>query len=180
MNFPFQAQKITELAALFLARLGGSAEVLKLVKLLYLADRQSIQLRGVPIFGGRYYSLPHGPITSEGLNLINGKGQYSHQILWNEAISARDGNILTLLRQPDAACLAASEVKILDKVFNDHGSKTASALRNWCHANIKEYEETDGSIPITLKEISLAVDIDPDYVTEEATASNFLESALAS
>jgi uncharacterized phage-associated protein len=154
-------------------------EVLKLVKLLYLADRKSIELRGVPIFGGSYFSLPHGPITSEGLDLINGKGRYEDQILWDKLISERNGNLLTLRGKPTAGEISKSEIKILVSVFEQHGQKTASALRNWCHDNVKEYEETSGSVPITLKEIGLAVGMDPEVIAEEAEAYRFLENALA-
>jgi len=45
----FNEQKATELAAYFLKSGGGSMPYLKLMKLLYLADRKAIELDGSPI-----------------------------------------------------------------------------------------------------------------------------------
>lgn len=181
MNFPFVAEKLTEVAAIFVDKCGREVEVLKLVKLLYLAERKSFERRGGPIFGGSYFSLPHGPITSEGLDLINGRGDEVDQAYWDEAITRRNGNDLQLKRDPRTAKVSAAERLILDEIFSEHGGRTAGELRNWCHRNLPEYEEVEqGRRPITTKELGLAVDSDPASIAEEAAARQFLQNVFAS
>jgi len=52
---------------------------LKLMKLLYLADRESMRRNGRPISGDRYVSMDHGPVLSQTLNLINGARKFEEQ-----------------------------------------------------------------------------------------------------
>ena len=180
-TFPFDAEKITEAAALFIQLDGGRIEVLKLMKLIYLSEREGFRKRGVPIYGGRYYSLPHGPIISEGLALIDGQGMQNDQAVWDRSISSRDGNWLSLVGDGETGSLSVSEIKMIKGVHAEHGEKSAWELRNWCHENLPEYEEIEkGRIPITLKEIGLAVKTSPFLITEEAATQNFLHNVFAS
>lgn len=71
MNFRFQIGKATEAACEFLDRAGGQINIMKLVKLLYLLDRLSLDRRGIPVIGGDYLSMRNGPVTSEVLDLVN-------------------------------------------------------------------------------------------------------------
>lgn len=181
MNFPFNASKITEAAQTFLRMEGGKMEILKLVKLLYISERESFKKRGNPIYGGRYFSLPHGPITSEGLNLMDGEGLQSDQMIWDAVISPRDGNWLSVVADSEIENLSRSETRILEEVYGVHGHRTAWELRCWCHENIPEYEELEkGRLPITLKEIGLAVDFSPEVIAEEAKIEMHLYNVLAS
>ena len=43
---------------------------MKLVKLIYLIDRMSLDRRGIPAVGGDYLSMRNGPVTSEVLDEI--------------------------------------------------------------------------------------------------------------
>jgi hypothetical protein len=63
-----------QVAHFFVSCEGGEMDILKLVKLIYLSDRASLQSRRTPIVGGAFYSLKHGPVTEEVLDLINEHG----------------------------------------------------------------------------------------------------------
>lgn len=52
VNFRFDITKATEVACQFLKREGGSINIMKLVKLVYLLDRLSVAKRGIPVVGG--------------------------------------------------------------------------------------------------------------------------------
>ena len=69
MNFRFHIGKATEAGCLLLERAGGQMNIMKLVKLMYLLDRLSLDRRGVPVAGGDYLSMRNGPVTSELLGL---------------------------------------------------------------------------------------------------------------
>jgi hypothetical protein len=51
MNFRFNIGKATAAGCLFLERAGGRVNIMKLVKLMYLLDRLSLDRRGVPMAG---------------------------------------------------------------------------------------------------------------------------------
>jgi uncharacterized phage-associated protein len=69
----FRSRKAAQVSALFLARESGRMDKLKLIKLLYLTERESMAVRGRPIFYDEFYSLKDGPICSTALNSLNGE-----------------------------------------------------------------------------------------------------------
>lgn len=61
-NHLFNERKVTHMAAYFLKQGGGQMSHLKLMKLLYLADREAMRRSGFPMSGDRLVSMPHGPV----------------------------------------------------------------------------------------------------------------------
>jgi hypothetical protein len=82
VSFPFDADKATEVAAQFLQFEKGSINVMRLAKLIYLLDRESIRQRGVPVVGGVDLSMKNGPVTSEILDLINSGELWHRETNW--------------------------------------------------------------------------------------------------
>ena len=68
----FNEQKAAQAAAYFLFRSGKPLSVLKLMKLLYLAERRSFQKFGEPMIGDVLVSMDHGPVLSRTYNHIKG------------------------------------------------------------------------------------------------------------
>ena len=64
----FNEQKVAQMAAFLLARGKGKMKYLKLLKLLYLADRESMKRNGHPISGDSYVSMDHGPVLSKSIS----------------------------------------------------------------------------------------------------------------
>ena len=58
----FNELKTAQASAYLLHKAGGTMEHLKLMKLLYLADRLSWKEYDKSITGDEYYSLPYGPV----------------------------------------------------------------------------------------------------------------------
>ena len=71
MRFCFDEEKTAQAAAYLLWKFGRRHNVMALMKLLYLADRKALIERGHPITGDHMVSMPHGPVLSETLELIN-------------------------------------------------------------------------------------------------------------
>ena len=70
IRFRFDERKTTEAAvALLLMEHSRRMDRVRLMKLLYLADRLSLERHDVPVCGDAYYSLPHGPVLTTALNL---------------------------------------------------------------------------------------------------------------
>src|SRR5262249_4456344 len=126
MNFPFDAEKAAEATMFFLSRERTEPTVLKLLKLLYLAERTSIERREVPIFGGRYFSMKHGPVPSDAYTLMDGQGMEVDQKVWDELIAERDVNTLRIRNWREPITLSVSEIRILEEVHAQHADKSAS------------------------------------------------------
>jgi uncharacterized phage-associated protein len=58
----FDDRRVAQMAAYLLSREKGRMNHLKLMKLLYLADRESMKRHGQPISGDRFVAMDHGPV----------------------------------------------------------------------------------------------------------------------
>lgn len=140
MNFKFSARKATEVASLFIQKEGGRLNVMKLVKLVYLLDRLSIERRGIPVVGGIYYSMRNGPVTSELLDIINaGALADEDDTSWEKHISDRDSHEIGLIEEIPIEYLSDAECQLLDELYQEHGQKNQWELRDWCHRNCPEW-----------------------------------------
>ena len=71
MRLPFNEAKAAQAAARLLKKRGGKMAYMKLIKLLYLVDREALRRWGRPVTTDRYVSMDHGPVLSSTLDLIN-------------------------------------------------------------------------------------------------------------
>ena len=75
--------------------------IMKLVKLMYLLDRLSLDRRNSPISGGDYLSMRNGPVTSEMLDLINaGRLIGESDRRWELCVSNRTNHEVKLEKMP--------------------------------------------------------------------------------
>lgn len=137
MNFPIQGKKATQAVARLIEKSGGPIDYLRLAKLVYLADRESIHARGIPIVGGHYFSMNKGPTIGEIMNFVGSRNAPG----WKTTISPRFGNEIRLQGKPTYEALSESEVSILDATVQSHSMRTTDELVEWCHKNCPEYEE---------------------------------------
>lgn len=147
----YDAALAAQVAAVFLIREGGSMDKLKLVKLMYLAERGSVEHHGRPMFFDENFSLEHGPA---GTNTIDGLNGLSDTQIWDRYLTT-DGNTVrvreTLVEQ-DFDDLCDAHLKIVEHIAAKFKGDSASAVRAWTHRpeNVPEYQETKSSrIPIT-------------------------------
>jgi uncharacterized phage-associated protein len=152
----FDAIKAAQVIAFFARREGGKIDKLKVIKLVYLADRLSFQRRFQPMNFDAYFSLPHGPVPSSALDGINGKA--SHDV-WK--LVSLTGVKVSVSNDVTDDHLSRADRAILEEIWASFGGMTAVQLRNWTHKNCPEYEEVSGgSLPITYFEILEAVGVE--------------------
>jgi uncharacterized phage-associated protein len=175
-SFPFDAQKATEVAATFLKReRGGTINVMKVVKLMYLLDRESIARRGVPVVGGAYLSMRNGPVTSEVLDLINAGALWNSDTTWAQFISDRENHEIGLRKDPGTDRLSEFELELIAELFRRHEGQDQWQLAEWCHAHCGEWLPLDrGCEPITVAELAGEVGREPSEVIENAAEANLL------
>ena len=182
MKYPFDIDKSAQCAHFFADRAGGEIEVLKLVKLIYLSDRRSFERRQVPIVGGHYYSLKHGPVTSEVLDLIN-DGTPQGQSPWERLISDRANHkVAAAAKKESYDALAPSELKILNEVWDDFGSLDQWALVDWTHKHCEEWADPNGGRgDINARKLAEAFAWNPSEVEaflEDMESANRIHSLL--
>lgn len=184
MNFRFNLPKATEVACEFLERAGGQIHVMKLVKLVYLLDRLSLDRRGIPVVGGDYLSMRNGPVTSELLDLINaGRLNGEADARWETAISDRINHEVKLEAKPEREHLSATEVELVDAIWLEHGRRDQWQLVEWCHSHCGEWTPlARGCAPIAVERMGQALGKTPEALARlvrEAAELNQLDEIFA-
>lgn len=164
----FNEKKAAQAAAYFLFRAGGSLKVLKLMKLLYLAERRSFEAFGEPMIGDRLVSMPHGPVLSSTYNHMNGE-LLSVEGGWDSWVADRAEHDLELrnpraLRSPEQDLLELSDadLQILGETWQKFGRMDQWELREYTHDHCPEWKDPDGSmIPMRPEELFEALKFTP-------------------
>lgn len=145
----FNERKTAQMAAFFLSKEGGSMPVLKLMKLLYLADRESMHLYDAPISGDRMVAMPHGPVLSRTLELTNGECSPS-QGGWSHWIAGRAGYQVglakrTRLNRQSFVALSDADLEVLEDTWSRFGRMTKYQIRDYTHEHCGEWTNPNGS-----------------------------------
>ncbi len=157
MKPAYREDKATQAAALIL-KLRGTNKMshLKLMKLLYLAEREALLRWGRPITYDFCVSMEHGPVLSQTLNLVNGYTQSDG--LWDKVISTPANNEVKLLDDPGIDKLSDAEEKLIREIFDKHGTKSRWDISDFTHT-LAEWQDPKGSsIEIDYKDILRAGD----------------------
>lgn len=160
MPLMFRQDRTTQAASRLLRLHGAAMPYLKLIKLLYLADRQALVELGRPISCDLFVSMPHGPVLSRTYDLILGEPEQDSY--WRRYISAPENYQIRLLTDAPNDQLSPAQEQILDEVFCRFGRMSKWELRDYTHG-LPEYHDPDGSsVPIDLREILLAQGVSAD------------------
>lgn len=142
MTYPtlFNERRTAQAAAFFLHHAGGRLPLLKLMKLLYLAERESLRVFGEPISGDKLVSMQHGPVLSKTLDMMNGWGGEA-QGGWNTWVEDRSGHDLALrdpsmIRSPEQDLLELSDgdLEILESIWEKFGHMGKYDLVEYTHS----------------------------------------------
>ena len=183
MNFDFDIHKSLAAVGYLCGKNGGKSTILKLVKMVYIADRTALVEWQRPITGDSFVSMKNGPVVSTVYNLIKGEAQIRWQKTWDEFVSARDGNTVALKKTPDASYLSQREMDALDRSFAKVMPMSTSALINWLH-KLPEWENPGTSSkridPRKILKSSLLPDKAIEKVEDEIETLNFARKTLCS
>ena len=180
MRLRYRLERATQAAAHLLKLRGGRMSYMKLLKLMYLADREALLRMGRPITYDRYVSMEHGPVLSQTYNLLVSEESPSHQHgYWRQHISEPEHYEVSLrVAEPPVSALSPAQIDVLDHVFREFGARSRWELVDFVHT-LPEWEDPHGSsIPIALRDILLAGGMDEE--SAEAVEQELLaEDALA-
>lgn len=115
----------------------GAIDKLKLIKLLYLADRDSFLALGHPITGDRPVAMDHGPVPSGCLDVLDGK--IESQV--SSVLHVLDHTVTLGDSSPtDMGDLADDESRILRQTLDKYGHLTTGQLYRLVH-ELREYRD---------------------------------------
>jgi uncharacterized phage-associated protein len=146
MRFIFNEEKAAEAAAYLLELAGGTMPYIRLIKLLYLADRQSLIETGHPIVGDQVVSMDHGPVLSRVYDLIKG---VRHDGPWQHFVSRRGYDVRLEQPAPTDGVLSDYERHLLTAVYTRYRDVGTWALIDLLHVELPEWVDPEGSsVPI--------------------------------
>jgi uncharacterized phage-associated protein len=167
----FDELRAAQMAAYFIGRAGGQLSVLKLMKLMYIADRLSLEKHGHPITFDQMVSMDHGPVLSSVYNLTQGTIE-GHPKGWDYWISERSGHdvVLRQAMTPESLEeLSDADIDVLAETWQRVGHLRKWEIRDWTHRNLKEWKDPHGSsIPIDYASIFVALGHDQERARKMA------------
>lgn len=180
-------RKVADMAAYLLLKEGGQMKYMKLIKLMYFSDKEHIKKYSHPISYDKPYSMKHGPILSETLNLIKRK-QSSKPYGWGSRIAKADLDNYTVsvkegITLKDLGKLSKADRWTMDDIWDKPGcvngelkklgEMTQWELKDYAHENCPEWEDPEGpewkyedskSAPIKLKALCDSLNFDKDDI----------------
>ncbi len=151
MRFVFEERRAAQAASVLLERAGGAMEYIKLIKLLYLADRAALIETGSPITGDRFVSMKYGPVLSNVLNLIK-EPKPREDSIWHRYIERRRFDAV-LMGSAECDRLAKYETDLLNGIFDSYGDWKPWAVVNHTHSLPEWRDPGETSIAIDPAEI---------------------------
>jgi uncharacterized phage-associated protein len=147
MEFTFNSLKTTQAAGVLLSLEKRVMDRMRLLKLLYIADRELLAARGRTLTGDRAVAMNQGPVLSQTYNLTEGNEDSPEY--WDKHIRSV-GDQLVLMGDPGRGELSRREVDKLNELTERFRNITTEGLSALTH----EYSEwlknfvPDRSMPI--------------------------------
>lgn len=155
MECRFNEQKATQVAALLLKLRGNRMKYIKLIKLMYLVDREALRRWGRPVTTDHFVSMDKGPVLSRVYSLIS--EEQEEPTFWTTHIEPTSGHDVQLIADPGDGELSLQEEQLIKSVFDQHGHKCRWKIIDELH-KVPEWQDPKGSmIPIAVDEILKAL-----------------------
>jgi len=154
--FRFDERKAAAAAGVLLEKVGGRMPYLRLIKLLYFADRMSLDRYRRPITGDRYVSMRFGPVLSTVLNLIKTEPFEGESGPWLRTVERCQYDVC-LRGSFDKVSLSEAEIEILEQVSSLFVDLDLWKLASLTHALPEWRDPGDSALPITPESILAAL-----------------------
>src|SRR5690554_321212 len=117
MQFRFDELRATQAAAVLLKLSGGRQNYTWLLKVLYLADRKSLEVVGIPIAGATFCNMRNGPLASDVYDCIKGVRDCK---VWSTFIECAGQFDVALRGDPGDGELSDFDVETLTNLYQEH------------------------------------------------------------
>lgn len=179
MSFRWNFKKAVEAAGVVLRMARGKRmRYIRLLKLLYIADRVSLGETGRPITGDRLVAMPHGPVLSRVYNCI--KGEYPDQLEWDRFFLTEEPFDIRMRRIPGVGELCRYEIEVLQRVTRDRVLKDDWQVVEETHEFEEWIDPGDTSRPIRYRDVLNAVGRteEAERLLAEARADEALDALI--
>ncbi len=161
MPFHFDIDRAIQLAA-FCIRQSGSDRMntMKLLKLLYIADRESLKTAGYALTGDAPFALPHGPVPTRIYDLTKTSSDWAfldqnpEEATWC-AHFRTEGRDLCIAEATGEDRLSDHDKHVISEVMERYGQLDQFELRDLTHefAEWRNNDPGSSSRPIPLRDI---------------------------
>lgn len=139
----FSSEKILQEISYLLSLNDNRMNLLKLMKELYLIDRMSINERDTSVSGDVFYSMPHGPVLSQTLNMLNDLINNN----WGKYLEAADAKYypdIQIKETLELDRLSVKDKEYINQVSQQFKNCSPKALENYTH-KLPEWVDPKGS-----------------------------------
>lgn len=182
MVIRFNTTKVKQAAAVLIKAHAGRMSRLRLLKLLYIADREHFAQTLRPITGDRAVALENGPVPARTNNLL--KGEDSDAPLWEQHIQPEGPQDHRLVGDPGVDKLTRREIDLLHQVSERHRSCNdydiaveTQQFQEWA----RNQPSPGASRPIGFDDVLAALGLEQhkQRIEEESQAAAALDRALS-
>lgn len=162
-TFYFDIKKAVQLAASFLSKEpSNSMYYVKLLKLMYLADRENIIQSAYPVTGDALVALKRGPVLSEILYYM---AREKHSDDWSRHFNVSEDNKIKLTQDPGKGLLSRSINAITDRLFEQFKDYTVNEIVKYTH-DLPEWRKTklSGSRDIDVRDILIDAELSEENI----------------
>ncbi|MCX7047212.1 MAG: Panacea domain-containing protein [Candidatus Sumerlaeota bacterium] len=169
INYSFNEMKAAQISGRLLEKSGGKMNHMKLLKLLYLADREALRRWERPLTGDSPCSLPYGPVLSRIYDLIKHHPILPSHPSWSDFISETEDYAVALKKPAGDDELSQAEIDLVDRIHQQYGSMGEFELVEYCHKHCPEWKDPgDSSQSIPFEEIFRAIGKNEDEISRIA------------
>lgn len=114
----------------------GSADMLKVFKILYFAERKHLARFGSPILEDDHYiAMPKGPVPSKVYKKLGDLRDSFCKIFnsWNDKLAIQDHYVVKAQAEPDIDFLSETEIECLNESIQENRSLGFTRLSNKSH-----------------------------------------------
>lgn len=156
---------------------------MKLLKLLYLVDREALLRWGRPVSTDRYVSMDRGPVLSKTLDIISEGAEDHVGRTWAEYISPLlgDHEVELLRKDPPRDELSRAEEKLIGEIFEKFGRLTRWQIVDHVHTLPEWIDPHGGAISIEYRDILRAgnkTEIEIESILQELRNIAHLQDCL--
>lgn len=182
MLIRFEVPKVIQAAAVLLNTTEGKRMTrLRLLKLLYIADRESLAETEQPITGDSVAAMDHGPVLTETYNLIKGETYSAHE--WQRYFR-NSGQDVELQVEPGVERLSRYDIRKLRAVAARFENENDWAVADYTHGfeewlNNQPPPKSSNPIPVTDILAALGMTDRQEEILAEARSRRKIDQALA-
>jgi hypothetical protein len=173
LRYQFNELRAAQAAAILIRLAGGQENYTKLLKLLYLADRESLLATGNPISGSSFVTMKAGPVLSDVYDCIKHEDRCP---TWHQFIQ-KAGYDVRLTSEPGDSELSDFDVETLTNLYQVHAGRDYNAMIKFVHTLPEVDEVPDGCRePLPVERVLRGQGVSEDEIAELVSRNRYIAS----